>query len=194
MKICFTVTQPRRIAALSIAKRVSQEREWPVGTLVGYQMGLIKNTCHDTRITYCTTGVLLHKLINKKHMMEYTHVILDEVHERDEDMDFLLLVVKQLLRTNSSTVKVILMSATIDVDKFAAYFSSPVENKLLPAPIVDIPQRSLYNVSIYYIDEIENLGNVSIYFLTTNIWKLTLSLFCLKQKKMLTGFFINQNF
>lgn len=159
----FAVTQPRRIAALSIAKRVSQEREWPVGTLVGYQMGLIKNTCRDTRITYCTTGVLLHKFINKKHMMEYTHVILDEVHERDEDMDFLLLIVKKLLRTNSTEIKVILMSATIDVDKFAVYFSSPVENKLLPTPIVDIPQRSPYNVSIYYIDEIENLGNVSIY-------------------------------
>lgn len=165
----FTVTQPRRIAALSIAKRVSQEREWPVGTLVGYQMGLIKNICRDTRITYCTTGVLLHKFINKKHMMEYTHVILDEVHERDEDMDFLLLVVKKLLRTNSTEVKVILMSATIDVDKFAAYFSSPIENKLAPAPIIDIPQRFLYNVSIYYIDEIENLGNVSIYLPTTNI-------------------------
>lgn len=98
-------------------------------------------------------------------MMEYTHVILDEVHERDEEIDFLLLVVRKLLRTNSTTVKVILMSATIDVDKFAQYFSTPVENKLLPAPIIDIPQRSPYNVSIYYIDELENLGNVSIYFL-----------------------------
>ncbi|XP_050464010.1 probable ATP-dependent RNA helicase spindle-E isoform X2 [Cataglyphis hispanica] len=156
----IVVTQPRRIAALSIAKRVSQEREWPVGTLVGYQMGLIKNTCPDTRITYCTTGVLLHKFVNKKHMMEYTHVILDEVHERDEDMDFLLLVVKKLLRTNSSTVKVILMSATIDVNKLAEYFSSPVENKLLPAPIINIPQCSPYNISIYYIDEIENLGSI----------------------------------
>lgn len=154
------VTQPRRIAALSIAKRVSQERDWPVGTIVGYQMGLIKNTCADTRITYCTTGVLLHKLINKKHMMEYTHIILDEVHERDEDMDFLLLVIKKLLRTNSSMVKIILMSATIDVNKFAEYFSTPVENKLLPAPVIDISQRNSFNVSIYYLDEIENLGSI----------------------------------
>lgn len=163
--MCFVVTQPRRIAALSIAKRVSQERDWPVGTLVGYQMGLIKNTCRDTRITYCTTGVLLNRLTNRKHMMDYTHVILDEVHERDEDMDFLLLVVRKLLRTNSTMVKVILMSATIDVDKFSAYFSTPVENKLLPAPIIDIPKSSPYEVSIYYIDEMENLGNVSIYVL-----------------------------
>lgn len=98
-------------------------------------------------------------------MMDYTHVILDEVHERDEDMDFLLLIVRKLLRTNSTMVKVILMSATIDVNKFSAYFSTPVENQLLPAPIIDIPKSSPYEVSIYYIDEIENLGNVSIYYL-----------------------------
>jgi len=161
----FVVTQPRRIAAMSIAKRVSQERDWILGTIVGFQMGLIKNISRDTRITYCTTGVLLNKLTNKKHMMDYTHVILDEVHERDEDMDFLLLVVRRLLRTNSTMVKVILMSATIDVDKFSAYFSTPVENQLLPAPIIDIPKGSPYEISIYYIDELENLGNVSIYFL-----------------------------
>ncbi|XP_011352602.1 probable ATP-dependent RNA helicase spindle-E isoform X2 [Ooceraea biroi] len=154
------VTQPRRIAALSIAKRVSHEREWPVGTLVGYQIGLIKNTCADTRITYCTTGVLLQLLVSKKHMLDYTHVILDEVHERDEDLDFLLLIVKRLLRTNSPTVKVVLMSATIDVDKFAEYFSTPMENKLLPAPVIDIPRSNPYNISIYYIDEMENLGTI----------------------------------
>lgn len=165
---CFAVTQPRRIAALSIAKRVSQEREWPVGTIVGYQMGLIKNICSDTRITYCTTGVLLHKLINKKHMMDYTHVILDEVHERDEDMDFLLLVIRKLLRTNSTMVKVILMSATIDVDKFAEYFSTPMENKLLPATVIDVPGGSPYNISIYYLDEMEDMGIVSIYFLSAS--------------------------
>lgn len=96
-------------------------------------------------------------------MMDYTHVILDEVHERDEDMDFLLLVVRKLLRTNSTTVKVILMSATIDVNKFAQYFSTPVENKLLPAPVIDMPQRNAFNVSIYYIDEMENLGSVCIF-------------------------------
>ncbi|KYN01299.1 PREDICTED: putative ATP-dependent RNA helicase TDRD9 [Cyphomyrmex costatus] len=154
------VTQPRRIAAMSIAKRVSQERDWPVGTLVGYQMGLIKNVNRDTRITYCTTGVLLNKLTNKKHMMDYTHVILDEVHERDEDMDFLLLIVRKLLRTNSPMVKVILMSATINVDKFSAYFSTPLENKLIPAPIIDIPKGGPYEISVYYLDELDNLGVV----------------------------------
>ncbi|XP_011702668.1 PREDICTED: putative ATP-dependent RNA helicase TDRD9 [Wasmannia auropunctata] len=113
---------------MSIAKRVSSERDWTISTIMGYQMALVKNVSLDTRITYCTTGVLLNKLTSKKHMMDYTHVILDEMHERDEDMDFLLLVVRKLLCTNSMTVKVVLMSATIDVNKFAAYFSTPVED------------------------------------------------------------------
>lgn len=157
----FIVTQPRRLAAISIAKRVSQERDWPVGSLVGYQVGLINHTSKDTRLTYCTTGVLLHKLINAKNMLEYTHVILDEVHERDQDMDFLLLLVRKLLRTNSRSVKVILMSATFEVDRFAKYFSSPVGNKLAPAPIVDIAKKSYFNITAYYLCQMDGLGPVN---------------------------------
>ncbi|XP_043254813.1 probable ATP-dependent RNA helicase spindle-E isoform X1 [Colletes gigas] len=152
------VTQPRRIAAISIAKRVSEERNWPVGTLVGYQVGLINNTCPDTRLNYCTTGVLLHKLINSKHMLDYTHIIIDEVHERDQNMDFLLLLVRMLLRRNSSSVKVILMSATFKVERFATYFSSPVGNKLTPAPIIDIEKRNRFNVTICYLCQMGALG------------------------------------
>ena len=102
------ITQPRRIAAISVTKRISEERSWPVGTLVGYQVGLNSATSSDTRLTFCTTGVLLQKLINKKNMNDYTHVILDEVHERDQDTDFALLIVRKLLRTNSRRVKVTL--------------------------------------------------------------------------------------
>lgn len=125
-------------------------------------MGLINHTSRDTRLTYCTTGVLLHKLINSKNMLEYTHVILDEVHERDQDMDFLLLVVRKLLHTNSRSVKVILMSATFEVEKFAKYFSSPVGNKLVPAPIIDIPKKTLFNVGIYYLCQMTVLGPVNV--------------------------------
>lgn len=97
-------------------------------------------------------------------MMDYTHIILDEIHERDNDLDFLLLVVKKLLRTNSMMVKVILMSATIDVDKFADYFSTPVKDKLLPAPVIDISHSTPYNISIYYMDDMANLGTVSTHY------------------------------
>ena len=95
-------------------------------------------------------------------MLDYTHVILDEVHERDEDMDFLLLVVRKLLHTNSRSVKVILMSATFDTERFAKYFSSPVRNKLIPAPIIDIPKKSFFNVGIYYLCQMGALGPVNI--------------------------------
>ena len=79
-KYCnILVTQPRRIAAISIAKRVSQERGWHLGGLVGYQVALSKNTSEDTRLTYVTTGVLLRKLIQAKNLNQYTHIVLDEV-------------------------------------------------------------------------------------------------------------------
>lgn len=159
---CLIVTQPRRIAAISIAKRVSQERNWPVGTLVGYQVGLINHTCRDTRLNYCTTGVLLEKLITSKHMLDYTHIILDEVHERDQNMDFLLLVIRKLLRTNSSSVKIILMSATFEVERFAKYFSSPVRNKLISAPIINIAKKSYFSIAVYYLCQMGVLGPVNI--------------------------------
>lgn len=75
----IVVTQPRRIAAISIAKRVCQERSWDVGGIVGYQVGRDRMSSDDTRISYVTTGVLLQKLIAAKSLNEYTHVILDEV-------------------------------------------------------------------------------------------------------------------
>ena len=73
------VTQPRRIAAISIAKRVCQERSWEVGGIVGYQVGRDKTVSDDTRLSYVTTGVLLQKLITAKSLNEYTHIVLDEV-------------------------------------------------------------------------------------------------------------------
>ena len=147
------VTQPRRIAAISICRRVCNERGWQLGKICGYQViwksflihscnwrklqlvlsalmghiawimvmscqwsitlaflylqvGLDNQSSEDTRLLYCTTGILLNRLITRKNMHEYTHVILDEVHERDQESDFSLLVVKKFLRTNSSATKV----------------------------------------------------------------------------------------
>lgn len=77
-------------------------------------------TNDDTRITYCTTGVLLEKLVACKTLINYTHIILDEVHERTQDMDFLFIVIKQL-RKKSPHVKIILMSATIEAAAVSVY-------------------------------------------------------------------------
>lgn len=87
------VTQPRRIATTSIAARVAGERKCELGSLVGYQVGLDQRQSkynNETRLLFVTTGVLLQKLIHAKEMKQYTHIILDEVHDRDIDMDFLL--------------------------------------------------------------------------------------------------------
>ncbi|XP_044578362.1 probable ATP-dependent RNA helicase spindle-E [Cotesia glomerata] len=151
------VTQPRRIAALSIAKRVSEEREWPLGSIVGYKVGLSHNVSQDTRLTYCTTGVLLQRLISTKTLTDFTHIIIDEIHERDQDMDFLLLVVRKLLFLNSHNVKIILMSATFDVKKFSDYFASYVGRTLTPAITLDVEKRNFFQVRNFYIDELQSL-------------------------------------
>lgn len=73
------VTQPRRIAATSVAERICAERKWRLGGLVGYQIAMNRVASEDTRLLFVTTGVLLEKLIKAKNMNQYTHVILDEV-------------------------------------------------------------------------------------------------------------------
>lgn len=156
------VTQPRRIAARSIAARVCSEQKWELGTVVGYQVGLKTVSSDDTRILFCTTGVLLEKLIRSKRMSEYTHIILDEVHERDQDMDFLFIVVRRLLATNSQHVKIILMSATIDADRFADHFRIPRgDGPPVRAPIVHVEAKRLFDVSVYYLCQLARLKIVS---------------------------------
>ncbi len=75
----IVVTQPRRIAARSLCEHISHSRNWPVGQTVGYQTSLNKHRCELTRILYCTTGVLLQRLILTKTLQDFTHIILDEV-------------------------------------------------------------------------------------------------------------------
>lgn len=151
------VTQPRRIAAVSISKRVCQERGWTQGSLVGYQIGRDKCVSEDTRLSFVTTDVLLNKLIQSKNMNQYTHVILDEVHERDQSTDFCLLVVKKLLRTNSRHVKVVLMSATIQSDLFSMYFAVPVRGKVEGAPVVSVEGNSFHVVECY-LEDLKDIG------------------------------------
>jgi ATP-dependent RNA helicase TDRD9 len=162
----IVVTQPRKIAAISNGKRVAFERNCNVGTLVGYQVGLKAKYDEQTRILYCTTGVLLQKLISSKTMKAYTHVILDEVHDRDDDMDFLIILVRMLLLRNSKHIKIILMSATIDASRFAKYFELPIPNKSkdsekLPASIIYVDQRRQFEVCEFYYDDLKTILPVS---------------------------------
>lgn len=152
------VTQPRRIAAISISKRVCQERGWDLGGLVGYQVGLENKTTNDTRLRYVTTGVLLQKLVAAQNMNEYSHIILDEIHERGQDMDFLLLIVRKFLYTNSRSVKVILMSATFNIKDFAQYFAASTPTGYEMSPVISVQKKSPFVVKDFYLNQLDKLG------------------------------------
>ncbi|CAL8099647.1 unnamed protein product [Orchesella dallaii] len=154
----IVVTQPRRIAAISVANRVGAERHWGVGGLVGYQVGMDKRVSEDTRLTYMTTGVLLQLLIARKSLSEWTHIIIDEVHERDLDTDLLLLVINKLMvDTRNGSTKIILMSATLNTDKFARYFPLWDDSKDACVCVsVDLPNQ--FPVEEFYLDQVANLA------------------------------------
>uniref|UniRef100_A0A8C1SIK9 ATP-dependent RNA helicase TDRD9 n=1 Tax=Cyprinus carpio TaxID=7962 RepID=A0A8C1SIK9_CYPCA len=152
----LVVTQPRKIGATSIARWVARERRCTLGSLVGYQVGLEKMATEHTKLIYVTTGVLLQKLVSSKTLTEYSHIFIDEVHERTEELDFLLLVVRKLLRTNSRYVKVILMSATINCAEFAEYFGTPIRNQMNPAYVFEV-EGAPYAIEEFYLDELKTI-------------------------------------
>ncbi|PRQ35065.1 putative RNA helicase [Rosa chinensis] len=123
-------TQPWRIAAISVANRVADERCEPSpgsnGSLVGYQVRLDNASNEKTKLLFCTTDILLRKFVGDRNLTGITHVIVDEVHERSLLGDFLLIVLKNLIEKqsalNTPKLKVILMSATVDSNLFSNYF------------------------------------------------------------------------
>lgn len=130
----------------------------------------------DTRILFCTTGVLLERLIITKTLSHFTHIILDEIHERDKDMDFLFIIIRMLMAKDAPNVKIILMSATIDSNmvrdysiksnaiqlnhsfinfQFAKYFEFYQNGRWQPAPIVRVDKRNQFTVREFYLDDLE---------------------------------------
>lgn len=140
-------TQPRRLAATSIADRVSQERNDRIGNSVGYQIRLDSCVRAHTNLIFTTSGYLLRCLMGSKAdeiFSSVTHLLLDEVHEREKITDFLLIAIKDGLKLNPN-VKIVLMSATLDSDVFCKYFDD--------CPVINVPGRC-YDVDIVYLDEI----------------------------------------
>jgi len=115
-------TQPRRISAIGLAERVSDERTEKVGATIGYSIRGETKSSRDTKLQFVTTGVLLRRFLDNPDLIDISHVIVDEVHERTVDGDFLLLLLKQLL-SRRSDFSVILMSATVEAETFVNYFS-----------------------------------------------------------------------
>ncbi|CAL8286818.1 unnamed protein product [Lota lota] len=152
----IVVTQPRKIGATSIARWVAAKRKCTLGSLVGYQVGLEKMATEHTRLIYVTTGVLLQKVVAVKTLTEFSHIFLDEVHERTDEMDFLLLIIRRLLSSNSHYVKIILMSATINCREFAEYFGTPVRGQVTPAYVFEV-DGAPYAIQQYYLDDLRAL-------------------------------------
>ncbi|XP_013861951.1 ATP-dependent RNA helicase Dhx29 isoform X2 [Austrofundulus limnaeus] len=145
----IVVTQPRRISAMSLACRVSQELGSDDGpgsksSLCGYQIRMENQSGDWTRLLYCTTGVLLRKLQHDRHLSSLTHIIVDEVHERSVQSDFLLTILKDVVMRRSD-LQLILMSATVDCHKFSNYFNR--------CPVITIPGRT-FPVEVSHLEDI----------------------------------------
>ena len=110
------VTQPRRISAIGVADRIAAERVEKVGQTVGYSIRLDSRRSSATRLLLCTTGVLLRRLQVDPDLASVSHVFVDEVHERDLNTDFLLIILRDLLYRRKS-IKLILMVRDDAVDK-----------------------------------------------------------------------------
>ena len=143
-------TQPRRISAISVAERVALERNECLGESVGYQIRLeAKLPKSDSFILYCTTGIVLQWLKTNPSLDGITHLILDEIHERDIQCDFLITLLKDLVLVRPN-LKVILMSATLNSISFSKYFNN--------CPTFHIP-GTLFPIQEYYLEDVLELTN-----------------------------------
>jgi len=138
-------TQPRRIAARSLASRLSQELGTEPGTLVGYQVRFHDRIRPETSIKLMTDGILLAEIRQDRFLNQYDTLIIDEAHERSLNIDFLLGYLKSLLPRRPD-LKLIVTSATIDPTRFAEHFASTVSG---PAPVIEISGRT-YPVAVRY--------------------------------------------
>jgi HrpA-like RNA helicase len=138
------VSQPRRISAMGLAERVATERGEKVGETVGYSVRLESRTSPQTELLYCTTGVLLRKLNSNPLLDGVTHVVVDEVHERSHFSDFLLVILREILKKRKD-LRVILMSATLERSLFQQYFNN--------CPCIEIEGRT-FPVEHYFLEDI----------------------------------------
>ena len=137
-------TQPRRIAASSIARRIADELNSPLGEVVGYKIRFTDKTRPGASIKLMTDGILLAESQTDPLLRRYDTIIIDEAHERSLNIDFLLGYLKQLLPRRPD-LKLIITSATIDAERFAQHFGTPVR----PATIINVSGR-LYPVEVRY--------------------------------------------
>ncbi|OIT37263.1 PREDICTED: probable pre-mRNA-splicing factor ATP-dependent RNA helicase DEAH4 isoform X1 [Nicotiana attenuata] len=141
----IAVTQPRRVAAVSVSRRVAQEQNVRLGEEVGYAIRFEDRTSEKTHIKYLTDGVLLRESLFNPELNQYSVIILDEAHERSLNTDILLGLMKRLIKRRQSNLKVLITSATLDGGKVSRFFSDcpvlTVPGELFPVEIVHISER-----------------------------------------------------
>jgi len=130
-------TQPRRIAASSVAKRIAEELQTPLGDVVGYKVRFQDRLSKDASVKLMTDGILLAETQTDPLLKQYDTLIIDEAHERSLNIDFLLGYLRQLLPKRPD-LKVVVTSATIDADRFAKHFAGPQG----PAPVIMVSGRT----------------------------------------------------
>jgi len=157
-KICLQLgrqsighTQPRRIAARTVAERIAEELHSPLGELVGYQVRFTRKSSRATQLKVMTDGVLLAEIGHDRDLRRYDTIIIDEAHERSLNIDFLLGYLRQLLARRPD-LKLVVTSATIDTDRFSAHFAGPDGTG---APIIEVSGRT-YPVEVRYRPGLED--------------------------------------
>lgn len=139
----IAVTQPRRVAAASLATRVSEEHGTPLGHEIGYQVRFSNITSSQTKLNYLTDGMLIRELMLDETLSKYSTVIIDEAHERTVLTDLILGFLKQLILSKKRTdLKIIIMSATLNAELFSKFFDN--------APILFV-EGKMYPVSRHYL-------------------------------------------
>lgn len=151
-KICLELgrtsiahTQPRRIAARTIAERIAQEMQVPLGSTVGYKVRFTDQVSDETRVALVTDGILLNEIHRDRTLRRYDTIIIDEAHERSLNIDFLLGYLTRILPKRPD-LKVVITSATIDPESFARHFA---DGSGTPAPIIEVSGRT-YPVEVRY--------------------------------------------
>ncbi len=135
-------TQPRRLAARTVAQRIAEELGETLGATVGYQVRFTDTVGRDTRVKLMTDGILLAEIERDRKLKQYDTLIIDEAHERSLNIDFLLGYIKRLLPERPD-LKVIITSATIDVESFSRHFND--------APVIEVSGRS-YPIETHYLE------------------------------------------
>jgi ATP-dependent helicase HrpA len=139
-------TQPRRLAARTVADRIAEELETPLGEAVGYKVRFNDQSGEDTLVKVMTDGILLAEIQNDRQLRQYDTLIIDEAHERSLNIDFILGYLKRLLPKRPD-LKVIITSATIDPERFSRHFDD--------APIIEVSGRT-YPVEVRYRPVVED--------------------------------------